>query len=372
MIILIINKKIQQEVLMQKKLYPIKFMYYTYKYIFPAVHKYLDVWKERAIAIPNLELRKQALASINTKTFHCEGGAIFAFLTKNTVDDCVRFVVAFQTISDYLDNLCDRSTSLDPEDFTQLHKSMEDALNPDAPLQNYYMYREEQNDGGYLHSLVQECQGILRKIKNYDEIMPLLTELNALYNDLQVHKHVRHDEREDRLLNWFGTHREKVPPMTWYEFSACTGSTLAIFCMVAYALKEEHDRQHFETIFNGYFPFIQGVHILLDYLIDIEEDKAGGDLNFCTYYEKLNHLYATLKNFYQRAKEILKGVVDYAFHCLVLDSLFAMYLADPKVSLLKVERNLLRKIRAIGGFNTKFFYWNVKAYRKLKPHKVFG
>jgi tetraprenyl-beta-curcumene synthase len=249
---------------------------------------------------------------------------------------------------------------------------MEDALNPNAVTRNYYSKREEQDDGGYLVSLVRECQSVLRNIKNYNEIMPLLLELNALYNDLQVHKHVHHDQRESRLMNWFSDHKEKVPPMTWYEFSACTGSTLAIFCMVAYALKEEHDRLHFEKVFNGYFPFIQGVHILLDYLIDIEEDKEGGDLNFCTYYEKLNHLYATLKNFYLRAKEILKDVVDYAFHCLVLDSLFAMYLADPKVSLLKVEKKLLRKIRAIGGFNTKFFYWNVKAYRRFKPQKIFG
>lgn len=36
-----------------------------------------------------------------------------------------------------------------------------------------------------------------------------------------------------------------------------------------------------EKIKAGYFPYIQGLHILLDYLIDQEEDKAGGDLNFC-------------------------------------------------------------------------------------------
>ena len=61
------------------------------------------------------------MASIETKTFHCEGGALYALLAEAHRDDAIRFIVAYQTISDYLDNLCDRSTSLDPEDFTLLH-----------------------------------------------------------------------------------------------------------------------------------------------------------------------------------------------------------------------------------------------------------
>ena len=32
--------------------------------------------------------------------------------------NAIKFIVAYQTISDYLDNLCDRSTSLDPDDFS--------------------------------------------------------------------------------------------------------------------------------------------------------------------------------------------------------------------------------------------------------------
>jgi len=44
--------------------------------------------------------------------------------------EAIRFIVAYQTISDYLDNLCDRSTSSDPADFRALHESMLHALTP--------------------------------------------------------------------------------------------------------------------------------------------------------------------------------------------------------------------------------------------------
>ena len=107
---------------------PIKLMSKVYRHIIPAVHQELGYWRHRAESIPNEELRTQALASIEHKTFHCEGGAILALCAKDDYKKAVKFIVAYQTISDYLDNLCDRSTSLDPMDFAALHESMQDAL----------------------------------------------------------------------------------------------------------------------------------------------------------------------------------------------------------------------------------------------------
>ena len=79
----------------------------------PDVRRHLQEWKTRAEKIPDPELRRQALMSIETKDFHCEGGAVYALLAGDHYDEAIRFIVAYQTISDYLDNLCDRSTSLE-------------------------------------------------------------------------------------------------------------------------------------------------------------------------------------------------------------------------------------------------------------------
>ena len=113
----------------------------------PLTHLYLRQWKERAGQIPDPELRKQALASIATKTFHCEGGALYGLLAGVHYKDAIAFIVAYQTISDYLDNLCDRSTSQDPEDFRALHESMLQALSPDMPPSAHYRFRRERDDG---------------------------------------------------------------------------------------------------------------------------------------------------------------------------------------------------------------------------------
>ena len=120
----------------------------------PVTHHYLLEWKHRADAIPDSELRRQAQMSIDTKTFHCEGGSIYGLLAENNYQEAIKFIVAYQTISDYLDNLCDRSTSLNPDDFRALHEAMIHALTPDAALALYYRFREQRNDGGYLAALV--------------------------------------------------------------------------------------------------------------------------------------------------------------------------------------------------------------------------
>lgn len=103
----------------------------------------------------------------------------------------IPLIVAYQTISDYLDNLCDRSTSLDPADFRLLHQSMLDAIDPNAEPGNYYALRSEQNDGGYLYRLVRKCQEMISLLPGYSAAAAEIRELAVLYTDLQVYKHIR-------------------------------------------------------------------------------------------------------------------------------------------------------------------------------------
>ena len=72
----------------------------TYGVVLPRVHRYLSEWKDRARGIPDPELRKQALMSIDTKTFHCEGGSLYGLLAGAMKDDAIRFIVAYQTVSE--------------------------------------------------------------------------------------------------------------------------------------------------------------------------------------------------------------------------------------------------------------------------------
>lgn len=346
--------------------HPFSLMNQVYRKIMPNVHRELAIWKEKAASIPNEELRKQALASIEHKTFHCEGGSILALLALEKKEEAIKFIVAYQTISDYLDNLCDRSTSLDPEDFAALHESMKDSLTVGADMKNYYRLRTDQNDGGYLQQLVTTCQTMLSEIFNYQTIKPFLLELCQYYCDLQIHKHVKVEEREVRLQKWFDDYKQGLPDMDWYEFSACSGSTLGIFCLVSYAVREDFQLEHANSIRNGYFPYIQGLHILLDYFIDQDEDREGGDLNFCFYYKNNEELLDRLTHFLVQADKHTEQLPDQKFHKLINRGLLGVYLSDDKVNKQKEVQKLSRKMMKSGGSISYFFYWNGRMYRKIQ------
>ncbi len=345
---------------------PLTLMAKIYKEVLPRVHQKLNNWKQKANAIPNQELRKQALASIKTKTFHCEGGSIYGLLAEDQIDKAIDFIVAYQTISDYLDNLCDRSTSLDPVDFRSLHSSMLHALTPDAKLENYYRYRDDQDDGGYLHELVKTCQEVLKSLPSHEVIYDHTIELAEYYCDLQVHKHVKLEERVPRLESWFQAHRSQLPAMSWYEFSACSGSTLGIFCLVAYATSDTFSDEDAKKVKESYFPWVQGLHILLDYFIDQEEDRKGGDLNFCFYYDDEQHLIERLEHFAINADKSIQNMPHQPFHYFINKGLLAIYLADEKVRKQANVRDLAKRLIRIGGGSTMFFYINGWLYRRLK------
>ena len=347
---------------------PFSLMSKTYRKIFPSVHKELSYWKTRAEGIPNPELRKQALASIEHKTFHCEGGAIMALMANEHYHEAIRFIVAYQTISDYLDNLCDRSTSQDPADFAAIHEAMSDALKVGDPKGDYYRFRKDREDGNYLFDLASTCREVLAGCNHYDQIKEDLFELCRYYCDLQVHKHVVPDERVTRLRNWFDENKANIPAMEWYEFSACSGSTLGIFCLVSYALSNDFEKEDAVQIRNGYFPYIQGLHILLDYLIDQEEDKVGGDLNFCFYYENEKQLFQRLKYFMKEADQHTKKLPHKQFHRLINRGLLGIYLSDEKVRKQQNVRRLANNMIKIGGPISFFFYINALCYRKFQKN----
>lgn len=330
----------------------------------PVVHACLRRWKNLAKNIPDPELRKQALASMETKKFHCEGGSLYGLLAEQHYREAIEFIVAYQTMSDYLDNLCDRSTSQNPQDFRALHEAMLHALTPDAPTSAYYRFRREQEDGGYLSALVSACRSVVHRLPDYPSGAPSVRELANVYIDLQVNKHVRSDERVPRLQAWFSRFQKDFPEMTWYEFSASAGSTLGIYCIVSLLFHRKMLEHLPESIRKAYFPWLQGLHILLDYLIDQEEDRNGSDLNFCYYYENMDCLYRRIGHFYHQAQAQVSGLPDARFHHLMIYGLLGIYLADPKVTRQKDVLSLSRKLLRLGGMEAFFFYWQCWIYRR--------
>lgn len=336
---------------------------------FNLVTKELNEWKYFSQTYSEEVLAYQAVSSIKHKKFHCQGGSVYA-LYPGAKSNITSFIVAYQTISDYLDNLCDRTRNINEKAFRQLHLAIEDALKPDDLFNDYYKYYDYKNDGGYLKNLVLECKKLIQILPSYNKISQYIIELGRMYSDLQTYKHLDFDIRTSKLNMWSSDLmqpiiKERNANIYPCEFWAATGSTLGIFILVAMATDKDLEFSEVENVFNAYFPWISAVHIMLDYFIDMEEDKENSDLNFLDYYENKNEFKARMNYLIDKSIDEISKLKFREFHEMILKGLMAMYLSDPKIKYKDDKKIRKSFINATGTRDTKLMYRICRTLRSL-------
>lgn len=334
---------------------------FIYK-VFPRVDQELNHWHNYALNHCCPELKEQALASIKHKKFHCQGGNIYSLYPGVNTNEFISLVVALQTISDYLDNLCDRVAISDENAFRCLHQAMADALDPEAIPHDYYAFYPLKEDGGYLNELVKTCQRQLKNLPAYPSIQTEIQKLAQLYSNLQTYKHLALNIREEKMTAWLQEEHNSRSQINQWEFAAATGSTLGMFMLCAAASDKTLTSQTAFRISSAYCPWISGLHILLDYFIDAAEDQESGDLNFVAYYTDSSQVLSRLTLFIEQAFLEASTLPNPNFHKLVIQGLLAMYLSDPKANAAK-ERSIRNSLLKTAGGYTRFLYLLCKIMR---------
>lgn len=334
-------------------------------HVFPEVKIILNQYKNKLKTFPDNELKKQALSSIHTKSFHCIGGSIYALYPDADFSNAIQFICALQTISDYLDNLCDKTGTLDEKAFRRLHLSLYDATDTSSFFEDYYKYYPIKEDNKYLYSLVSKCKSSLSNLHSYEKALPYIKKYVNYYSNLQTFKHLSLDIREKYLKNWGEKYLKDYPEISLWEFLAATGSTLGIFAMYAASHNPLFKDEDFLSIDWAYFPWICGLHILLDYYIDYMDDLEEKQLNFTFYYKDIKICEERIIFFLEKSLEMCSTLKYPLFHKTVVKGLLAMYLSDKKAFQKynkKVSKNIIKK----GKKSTVFYHKMCKALRDLK------
>ena len=124
----------------------------------PAVAREVRGWRAMASAIPVAAIRQDALSSLDRKRGHTDGAALFCILPRARDPGLLRLLVAYEIMWDFLDSVNEHGAAEGQANGRQLHLALIDALNPDAPLSDYYRHHPWRDDGGYLNALVRSCQ----------------------------------------------------------------------------------------------------------------------------------------------------------------------------------------------------------------------
>lgn len=352
-------------IFMNKAIYQSKLIYPFVKKVFPQVTKELNHWKCCAHNIPDEILSHQALCSIQKKSFHAQGGCIYSLYYHQLNKENIRFIVALQTISDYLDNLCDRVGIENEISFLQLHKAITDALNPDNHFSDYYKDYPYKHDENYLYSLVDTCKSYIRTLPNYYLVQEHTLYLGKLYGEMQSYKHINKNKRELALRTWADKHLHLYESLSPWEFSSAAGSTLCMFLLCTLAEDKNLNKKEIKEVMEAYFPWICGLHILLDYFIDEKEDISTGDLNFVSYYNSIEKKEKRLIYFLKQSLYKASCLKNPLFHITIIEGLLAMYLSDPK-TISEYEKIISKKILKNASFTANTLYIICKGLRQKK------
>jgi len=317
--------------------------------VVPMASRDLGAIRTRAEAIPDVGLRTEALASIDGKAYHVQGGCILAtFLPGSMAKHYVDIVAPLETIYDYLDNLCDRLPGVPPRAYPTLHESLLDALDDRRTPSDYYRDGPLRDDGGYLRGLVEDVRRGLATLPNYAAVRERLVEIGRFYADLQTFKHQIAERRESICDAWYERHRQQFPGLYWWEFAAACGSSMPVFALIYLAAQPQLAEGVVDRTLAAYFPNVSAVHILLDYFIDQQEDREHAELNFVACYASSAEAVERVRRLLATTALRVRSLADGARHDFVLRAMCLFYLTHPKVFEQRLDAESSALLAALG------------------------
>lgn len=319
--------------------------------VFPRVCRELARWRRRAAAIPDPVLRKLALDTF-AKRGNVEGAAAFAVLApraRRTV--AVRAIVALQSIYNYADLLSEQPAADPVANARKLHKPLLAALDLDRGERalDWYEHHSQRDDGGYLAEMIATCRAALAVLPSYSAVASsarTAAERIVAFQSLSAGERSRPGvrtggvgvERETpaaadggarnsngALERWA---RQETPAdcgLSWWETAAAGGSSLGLHALVALAAEAALAPDEATEVEDAYFPWIGGLHSLLDSVVDEVEDADTGQLSLLGCYASRADAHARMGWVAMRAMRAARALPRGRRHTIVTAGMVGFY-----------------------------------------------
>jgi cytochrome P450 len=325
----------------------------------PAISRELHSWRARAEAIPDRALREDALASITQKRDHVEGAALFWVLPDRRNRPLLRLLVAYQTIWDFLDNVSERDTGA--ANGRQLHKALVEALDPEAPISDYYRHHPWKDDGGYLRALVEACRASCAVLPSYSRVRPHVLEGVRRCSVQSINHDSVPGRRDAALRTWAKREFPSEHAMRWFELTAAASAFVphALLALAAEPRCESHDIAH---VYAAYFPWISLAIAMLDSYVDRFDDAVRGSHSYIAHYEDDDLAVLRLREIVDRTLRRANGLPNGHRHALVAGCMVAMYLSRDRAETPEM-RARTRALAAAGGSLTRLLLPLLRIWR---------
>jgi tetraprenyl-beta-curcumene synthase len=317
--------------------------------VFPLVQRETRRWARRAEEIPDPVLRRIALETQRVERGNYEGAGAFAtFVPLRRRATVVRAVVAYQLAYDYADSLAELPAADRVANGRALHEALHAALSPGAPHPDYYRYHDRRDDGGYLRALVDACRLAVDSLPSWQAVADRTRAMARLVIEFQAANHAPAELVARRLSAFASSAPFRGAALRWWEAAAGCASSVGIFSLVAASTRPSLTDQEAAAIERAYVPWIGGLHVLLDSLVDWPRDAAAGHHSLIAHYPSRAEMACGMGAVADAAVHSVRGLPRPQQHELLLAAMAGLYLARPSASLPYAAETTDRILRALG------------------------
>jgi tetraprenyl-beta-curcumene synthase len=338
-------------------------------WVIPAVAREIAQWRERALAIPPGPLRDDALMSLGSKRFHAEGAALFATLPRQRNIHLLRALVTIELLWDFLDTVSERLCDDVVRNGVQLHHALSDALDPRAPISDYYRHHPWRNDGGYLVMLVEACRGACAALPSFPLVQERAVRHAICARVCAINHEPSEVDRDAQLESW-AAGSDTAENLPWFEVSAAASSSLAVHALLALAAEPQCDAALVARTDAAYSPWVTLACTMLDAYADIADDAATGHHNYLSHYPSLDdaaeRLQAIVWNSAYRVRQLPRG----ERHAILATGMVAMYLSKDSACTSEM-RSATRQVLRAAGFLPSILWPILRAWRKVTAQTAY-
>jgi tetraprenyl-beta-curcumene synthase len=315
--------------------------------VFPHVARHLRQIRRRARRIPDPVLRALACATLRAERGNLEGAAAFAVLVPlRRRRSVIRALVAFQAAYDYIDTLVEQPATDPLANGRQLHQALRVALDPSSEHIDYYRHHPCRDDGGYLRDLVDTCR---RAIGSLPSQALIAAATGRAADRMVAYQSLNHGCSDyGPLATWAEGQTPSTCDLRWWETAAATASSLGVFALIAVAGKSSLVAQDVDAVEAAYFPWIGGLHVLLDSLVDLADDLVAGDHSLVNHYGSPTDTSDRLGAIASRAFSAAGELPDGAIHALILAAMASFYLCSAEAAQPATREAAERVMSAMG------------------------
>jgi tetraprenyl-beta-curcumene synthase len=296
-------------------------------WVLPNVAREVRSWQQRALQIPDAQLREDALTTLTRERLNSEGAALFTVLPRRRDPELLRLVVAYQVLLDYLDTISERPAPDPLANGHQLHQALSEALDPFGPVSDYYEHHPSRDDGGYLQALIEACRCGCLTLPGFARVRARAMQAGRRAAVQILNHDPIPDRRDAALAAWAAREFADESDVSWFELTAAASSSLWIHALLALAADPAVSDQDLVQAESAYLPWICAASTLLDSFVDQADDAATGNHNYLEHYVNAEMAGGRLREIVYQSAARARGLRRGTRHALIATGMVAMYLS---------------------------------------------